>query len=117
MKFDDDDTTLKSMGGFRVYRLALRIAKLVFALPLPSDLREQMNKAAASVVLNIAEASSQVSAAMAAKHYGIARGSLRETAGGVDLARIRLGERTEFAEIREHARPLDAMLGRLAERR
>ena len=114
---DDDDTTLTSMGRFRVYRMALRIAKLVNALPLAADLREQTNRAAASIVLNIAEASSQVSAAMAAKHYGIARGSLRETAGGVDLARMRLGERVEFADIRENARALDAMLGRLAERR
>ena len=117
MTFDGDDTTLGSMGGFRVYRLALRIARLVYALPLPSSLRDQMNRASESVVLNIAEASSQVSAAMAAKHYGIARASLRETAGGVDLARIRLGERPEFADIRDSARALDAMLGRLAERR
>ena len=84
-----------------VYRVALEFAAFAHTV-VPrvatgrSALREQLLHAAESVVQNIAEGASQVSAAMAKKHYRIALGSAAECAAVLDLLSAyglqRLGE-------------------------
>lgn len=84
-----------------VYRVALEFATLAHDVvprvsTARSALREQLLHASESVVQNIAEGASQISAAMAKKHYRIALGSAAECSAVLDLLAAygvgRLGE-------------------------
>lgn len=69
-----------------VFRVAVEFLRWVHGVLLPrlghgfSRERDQVRRAALSVVLNIAEGAEQESAAMKRKHYRIARGSAGECA-------------------------------------
>ena len=70
-----------------VYKLALEVARACPALRIPpgrSHLRDQLQRAADSVVLNIAEGRARGGDA-GRNHYRIAAGSAAETCAALDL--------------------------------
>ena len=75
-----------------VYRIALELQELVGTL-LPGRgyrvLRDQLERASLSVLLNIAEGAGRVSAADKRQFYAIARGSATESAAVLDVLRAR----------------------------
>jgi four helix bundle protein len=79
--------------GLRVYRLALSFAEQVSALVAGArcsrSLAEQLERAAESVVLNIAEGAAHFTPGMKLNHYRIAHASAGECLGGLDLLRRR----------------------------
>jgi four helix bundle protein len=75
-----------------VYREALALCETLESLgslPGEYDLRDQLKRASASIVLNIAEGASRQSPADKRRFYLIARGSLGEVGAALDLLRIR----------------------------
>jgi four helix bundle protein len=86
-----------------VYRVALEAQAQAAAL-VPEDrrvLRDQLERASLSVILNIAEGAGRRSRKDKARHYAIARGSAMESAAIVDvIARRKLGEATACASTR-----------------
>jgi four helix bundle protein len=74
-----------ALTGFRTYGLALQFHKLCFSLRVPGHLRNQLVRAASSIVLNLAEGSSKPQPRERARFYRIALGSLRECQAVLDL--------------------------------
>jgi four helix bundle protein len=76
-----------------VYRCSIEFAAIAVDIgnTVPrghADLRDQLRRAAFSVPLNIAEGTGRVTAADAARHFAIARGSAMECASVLDVIRI-----------------------------
>ena len=74
-----------------VYRLALEFKALVSSIVLPTgrrELRDQLDRAALSIVLNTAEGAGRVGPADKARFYAMARGSAMEWAAVLDVLRI-----------------------------
>jgi len=74
-----------------VYRLALEFAVLASSIVLPAgrrELRDQLDRAALSIVLNTAEGAGRTGAADKARFYAMARGSAMECAAVLDVLRI-----------------------------
>ena len=71
--------------NFRTYQLAIELYGVTLNLKLPKHLRDQFNRAAASIVLNIAEGCGRATAADQKRFYDIALGSLRECQAVLDL--------------------------------
>jgi four helix bundle protein len=83
--------SMSGLEGFDCYRLALEFAALAAAL-VPrghASLRDQLDRAAASVVLNTAEGWGYWQARQKAQFYTIARGSALESGAVIDLLRAR----------------------------
>jgi four helix bundle protein len=74
------------MRNFRTYKLAVEFYRLSQTLCLPRHLRDQLARAASSIVLNLAEGSGRSSRADRNRFYRIAFGSLRECQAILDLA-------------------------------
>ena len=75
-----------------VYRKALAALgeiESLFPLICDYDLKDQLRRAATSVVLNIAEGANRQSPLEKRRHYIIARGSLGETAAALDILKMR----------------------------
>ncbi len=102
-----------------VYRCSIDMLALVATLPkrVPrgfSGLTEQLRRAATSVPLNIAEAAGRNTAADAARHYAIARGSAMECAAILDsFHALSMLEAEEHAKAIELLERIVAMLTRL----
>ncbi len=97
-----------------VYRSALRIARWAAGLTIPfvrRHLRDQLIRAADSIVLNIAEGSGSQPGDARRNHFRIAAGSTAEVAAIIDL----LGPR-DAADRKEELRILAAMLVKLSRR-
>lgn len=95
------------------YRLALETARWAAALAIPphrKHLRDQLVRAADSVVLAIAEGSG-LSGDARRHHYRIALGSVCEVAAVVDLLTPR-----DHGEVRERLVRVAAMLSKMAGR-
>ena len=74
------------------YQKALKFLELIESLgtlPGESDLRNQLNRAAASILLNIAEGASRQSPPDKRRFYLFARGSLGEVSAALDILSIR----------------------------
>jgi len=74
-----------------VYRVALEFQSLASSIALPlgrRELRDQLERAALSIVLNTAEGAGRTSAADKARFFAIARGSAMECAAVLDVLRI-----------------------------
>jgi four helix bundle protein len=75
-----------------VYRLAVEFQTVVAAVRFPGplrDLRPQLARASASIVLNVAEGAGRRRAADKAQFYSIARGSAMECAAILDILDVR----------------------------
>jgi four helix bundle protein len=74
------------MKNFRTYQIAVSFYRLAAALKLPRHLRDQLSRASASVVLNLAEGSGRSSKADQKRFFDIAFASLRESQAILELA-------------------------------
>ena len=70
---------------FKTYQLSLEFNRQSQTLCLPSHLKNQLNRAAASIVLNLAEGYGRFSKADQRRFFIIAMGSLRECQAVLDL--------------------------------
>jgi four helix bundle protein len=73
-----------------VYRVALEFQALASSIALPSrrrEVRDHLDRAALSIVLNTAEGSGRVGAADKARFFAMARGSAMECAAVLDVLR------------------------------
>ena len=73
-----------------VYRIALEFQVLAASIVLPGrrrELRDQLERAALSIVLNTAEGAGRVGAADKARFFAMARGSAMECAAVLDVLR------------------------------
>jgi four helix bundle protein len=82
-----------SLHDFELYQLAIEFLRLANDMlqRLPrgySELKDQLNRAALSVVLNTAEGAGKYSRAEQKRHYAIARGSAFECCAVVDVIRV-----------------------------
>ena len=89
-----------------VYQVALSVARAVAAVRVGCGLKDQLTRAANSIVLNIAEGAARRGDAQK-NHYRIALGSAAEVAAGLDLARV-------DGEVAHDIRRVGAMLARLS---
>jgi four helix bundle protein len=75
----------KIMKNFRTYHLAVEFYKLAIILPLPGHLSNQLDRAASSVALNLAEGYARFGKKDQKRFYKIAFASLRECQAIVEL--------------------------------
>ncbi|MBW2257189.1 MAG: four helix bundle protein [Deltaproteobacteria bacterium] len=97
-----------------VYRLAVRVAQWAAQQGIPAarrHLRDQLVRAADSVVLNIAEGCGQDPGAARRNHFRIAKGSAAETCAVLDLLDL-----PGAAERQHELRRVGAMLSRMCQR-
>ena len=73
------------MQNFITYDLAVNFYRLSRKLPLTGPLKEQLARAAASIVLNLAEARGRRTKADQKRFFHMAMGSLRECQAILDL--------------------------------
>lgn len=74
-----------------VYRVALEFRSLATSIQLPAgqrELRDQLDRASLSIVLNTAEGGGRVGAADKTRFYAMARGSAMECAAILDVLRL-----------------------------
>ena len=76
--------TLDSFDAYGIAVSAVRDSS-TFSSALPAHLRDQFNRAASSVALNIAEGFGSFSSGVKRRHYEIARGSAMECVAILDL--------------------------------
>ena len=74
------------LSQFRTYQHAVTFYRATRQLKLPGHLKDQLERAAASVVLNLAEGTGRPTRPDKRKFYNIALGSLRECQAVLDLA-------------------------------
>ena len=74
------------MKNFRTFDLAVEFYRLTLSLTIKGHLKEQLNRAASSVALNLAEGRGRASAKDQARFFQIALGSLRECQAILQLA-------------------------------
>lgn len=74
------------MKNFRTYQIAVEFYQLVADIQLPAHLKNQLDRAASSIVLNLAEGDGRFGKKDQKRFYHIAFGSLRETQAILDLA-------------------------------
>jgi four helix bundle protein len=108
-----DDNHKLQLGHERLdcYRFAVAVARWAVGQTFPTHrkhLRDQLVRAADSVVLNIAEGSGQAGDARR-NHYRIAMGSAAEVAAVIDLADF-----TDGAVRQEEIRRVTAMLFKMS---
>ena len=76
------------LKNFRTYQLAVAFYKNAMAKQLPAHLKDQLRRAASSVVLNLAEGSAKASIADRRRFYEIAFASFREVQAILDISDI-----------------------------
>jgi four helix bundle protein len=85
--------------NFRSYHLAVAFYRLVRTLQLPRHLKEQLDRAASSVALNLAEGAGRQSKNDQRRFFAIAFGSLRECQAILDLSSAESTSALECADI------------------
>ena len=85
--------------NFRSYLLAVEFYRAAKTLPLPTHLKDQLNRAASSIVLNLAEGSGRRTKPDQRKFFHIAFGSLRECQAILDLSFGVSDQLTESADV------------------
>ena len=71
--------------NFRTYDLALRFYKQLPAINAPAHFKDQLSRAALSIVLNLAEGSGKPTKKDRVRFYAIAFGSIREVQALLDI--------------------------------
>ena len=94
------------LQNFRSYQLALSLYKKARGQKLPYHLKDQLERAASSIVLNLAEGSARTSAKERKRFYVIAFASLREVQALIDME-------NSLADLNKEADQLGACLYRL----
>ena len=74
------------MKNFRTYDLAVNFYRLSRTLHIKGNLKEQLDRAASSVVLNLAEGRGRGTKADQKRFFQIAMGSVRECQAILDLS-------------------------------
>ncbi len=87
-----------NMKNFRTYDLAVRFYRTTSTLSVPSFLRDQLLRAASSIVLNLAEGAGRQSPKDQRRFYRIAMGSFRESEAILELTSPTLPEVAECAD-------------------
>ena len=105
--------TLPALGRFKLYMLALTWSKPLLRLPVQGCLRDQLQRAVLSVVLNIAEGGAQSSVRAKNKYFRIARASAWEVSAVIDLIDAMPGIARVKPDSVDELRPIDAMLSAL----
>jgi four helix bundle protein len=104
------------LEGSDCYRLAVEFAALAASL-VPrghAALRDQLERASASSLLNLSEAWGRCQVREKAHHYAIARGSILESGAAIDLVRARgLASETDCLRARELCTRVGQMLSGL----
>ena len=86
------------MKNFRTYQIAVEFYHRTAAEKLPGHLKDQLLRAASSVVLNLAEGAGRFSAKDQKRFFHIAFGSLRECQAVLDLGGRSKPELKEIAD-------------------
>lgn len=86
------------MKQFRTYQNALKFYQSCRQLKLPRHLRDQMDRAASSIALNLAEGSAKPTKRDQMKFFFIAFGSLRECQAILSLSGVATGELLDQAD-------------------
>ena len=76
------------MKNFRTYNLAVDFYRQTQCLKLPGFIKNQLNRAALSIVLNLAEGRGKPSKAEQLRFFHIAMGSLRESQAILELIQL-----------------------------
>ena len=76
------------MKNFRTYNLAVQFYQSCQQLTLPRHLRDQLDRAASSIALNLAEGYGRSTRKEQKRFFDIAFGSMRESQAVLDLAAI-----------------------------
>ncbi len=73
------------LAKFEVYQLSLELYRECVKLPAPHHVKDQLNRAALSICLNLAEGSGKPSWKEKRRYYSISLGSCRETQALLDI--------------------------------
>ncbi|MEK7689412.1 MAG: four helix bundle protein [Bdellovibrionota bacterium] len=73
------------LENFRTYQLAVQLYRECKHIKLPYHLKDQLNRAASSVALNLSEGSAKPTSKDRMRFYAIAFGSLREVQTIIEL--------------------------------
>ena len=113
-----DRTCVTRLETFDVYRISLDACRACapIAAALGASLRDQLLRAASSVVLNTAEGFGSRSRGIKRRHYEIARGSAIECVAVVDLASVLGVGNGDGVRVRELFSRAAQMLARLEAR-
>jgi len=79
----------KMLHNFRSYQLAVQFYRQARGQKLPYHLKDQFQRAASSIALNLSEGSAKRSVKDRRRYYRIALGSIRECQAVLDLATLK----------------------------
>ncbi len=84
--------------NFQAYDLAIKLYQKTKKLPVKNSLKDQLERASQSVVLNLAEGSAKPTQKDKVRFYAIAFGPVREVQAVFDLIQIKDLETIELAD-------------------
>ena len=115
---DKPSTAQLSHESLEVYQLSIKFHLGVMDLLPPRSsptLRDQLERASTSIILNIAEGAGRRSPADRRRHFVIAQGSTYECAAILDILRLRkIAQPSRCLNARNYAVRIAQMLGRLS---
>ena len=86
------------MKNFRTYQIAIEFIREASKLKLPGYLRDQLDRAASSIALNLAEGAGRYTKKDQRKFFIIAMGSLRECQAILDIRGVQEEYLLEIAD-------------------
>ena len=86
------------LKNFRTYDFAVSFYRTTQTLKLPGHIRDQLSRAAASIVANLQEGNGRSTVADKRRMFHIAMGSLRECQGMLDISPVEYPEAVKMAD-------------------